>query len=799
MNHKILIAKFFIGLITSCMLIILPIGSIAQTTKPSSTVKQNYLSLKDGQILSSKDFKALIPTIEKYFENVHYELTSIGQEWTYYNGNLKVNSDFFNSKKFIIVNGNLMVDGIYYDDYGILIVLGDMQAKNIVTEYAFYVAGHLTVDGMLYASHNETIFEVGKKIKSKVFIDNDRNGNYKKIQSELTLIKDTALDRTLLEAARKLVPEFYVQNDWPAYSPNTKAKADSDDEKIYNIPAAFEVVDFIKNHSQILRSKVAAPAALLKSEIKIASNAATKDQLIKYTANPHLDILVAMLYASRHDLPNAAIVNLIKLKNDAVLQILARNEKLSPAFFNEISALSANATGELLAYHELNNVFIDKLIKHPNPLYRIEVAKYNSLNLKQLETLALDPSLEVRKALLNNQKFETNLKVINANIEVNDESLLTTLIEKNTRLNFSHYQKLASHTNVEIRRALAKNLTDPRLFLRYAKSTNEERLSVLRQLSLDNDVAVKAAALRGLSAKEQEQSLGNIQSIKRTALLKILAPNLKSKKLAHEIIYSNDDDLIYMLSINDYLNEDLQTQIIQVYIQQNANPRQELSDERYRTFLDISDALFNFDRAFPSATQKLSTYCFSHFFPPLICNIHLRNATLPISTLKNFSSIKDQRLKNDMFENIGTQPYATKEDLVLNGFISDTEVDKLIKGIAKYSESKFWFALSESNIKMANTIAAINVHTPIEALKKLEQSSTKNVSLELLKNPNCPIELKKKIILKENHFNPVQDIETDFYMNILNGKIKTKEKLSDYDKENLSTTLMHRYMAKQFY
>lgn len=45
---------------------------------------------------------------------------------------------------------------------------------------------------------------------------------------------------------------------------------------------------------------------------------------------------------------------------------------------------------------------------------------------------------------------------------------------------------------------------------------------------------------------------------------------------------------------------------------------------------------------------------------------------------------------------------------------------------------------------------------------------------------------------------PVQDIETDFYLNILNGKIKTKEKLSDYDKENLSTTLMHRYMPKQY-
>ena len=82
----------------------------------ASAAKTSYLSLKDGKSLSRKEFNALKPKISQYFESAEDDLDFDNQTWVYYKGNLKVNGNFFNSSKGIIVEGNLIVEGLYYDE-----------------------------------------------------------------------------------------------------------------------------------------------------------------------------------------------------------------------------------------------------------------------------------------------------------------------------------------------------------------------------------------------------------------------------------------------------------------------------------------------------------------------------------------------------------------------------------------------------------------------------------------------------------------------------------------------------------
>lgn len=53
-------------------------------------------------------------------------------------------------------------------------------------------------------------------------------------------------------------------------------------------------------------------------------------------------------------------------------------------------------------------------------------------------------------------------------------------------------------------------------------------------------------------------------------------------------------------------------------------------------------------------------------------------------------------------------------------------------------------------------------------------------------------------MLKKHNFSPINGVENVFYLNVLNGKIKTSKALTEFDKEGLSRTLIDRYMAEQF-
>lgn len=782
------------------LLTLVPLASTAQTSTATShaTTTGPFLSLKDGKVLNRKEFDALKPKITKHFEYVKDDLFLKKRPWVYYKGNLKVNGNFLNSYQNIIVEGDLIVEGLYYDKPSVLIVLGNMYAHNVVTEFPLYVTGNLNATGIVYPHFNDFGFEVGKQLSTKVLIISDRSAYYKSLKAEIKLFSEDYSEEANLEAARRLLPELYVRSfSEESILPEETGQAISEYE-FYGVPHADSVIAYTKKNSNVFREKPAsASATIFKKELAIASHLSTKNQLAKITANPNLDIYIAMNYASRNDLPDQAVMNLIQKKNEAVLQVLAHNHSLKLKFFDEISALSISATEDLVDHLNVKNSFLEGLLHHSNPLYRIALTKKSELDSKYLEALALDTSLEVRKSVLAIHQFETSQKVIDSNIGTKDDALLVDLIAYNKNFSFLHYEQLASNSSAKVRKALAENLTEPSLFLRYKKSTDAERLSILRKLSSDPDVKVKARALSGLTAKEQERALGSTNASNQTVLLELLAPNLKSKKLAQQIIESNNDELISYLAENNWLSEDVQNQIVQIYLKKFSNLKEKLSESQAQPINLVLTALLADNKTYPSVLEKLSNYCFGHLYPPSFC-YQLQNEKLTSLIIKKYASIQNKALKELMYEGIRNQAYASQAEILKTDLVDTAAYNKFVKKLSKKTESDFWIFLSEQKDGQNKETAAINVNTPLETLKKLEQSTHLFVSEELLDNPVVPAELKKKIMTKTKEFVYIKEVESDFYLNVLNGTIKTKRPLEETDKEDLSGILMRIYMLKQF-
>lgn len=766
-----------------------PITSIAQIS---------YLSLKDGKVLSRSEFDALKPKISKNFDQIIDELNFNYHNWVYYKGDLKVNGNFYNSEKGIIVDGNLIVDGLYYDNSSTLIVLGNMQAQNVVTEYSFFIDGNLTSNGFVYTHNNDYALEVTKKITTKVMINYDRSISYKSLQAEMRALSDDdeVENTSFIEMANQLAPELYIGNytyldSFPDESETIK------DFEFYDVPDSGSVIEFTKKNGNILRKSVTQSTANFNQQLAIASTKSTKNQLIKNTANSTIDTLVAMIYASRNDLPDEAISNLIKTKNDSVLQVLAANKKLKLKYFAEISDLSVNATKYLIVHKNATQSFIAGLVKHPNHKYRIAITKRYDLPLNQIEALALDSSLEVRKAIFLNQDFEKNQKVIDANIDSKDEELLLKLINKNVNFTLAHYNQLIANPNIEVRKQIGRNLIDSDLFASYTKSTEAERLTALKKLSKDKDLYVQAIGLAGVSAKEQEEAINNASSANKATLLRLIAPNVRSKKLALQIIDSNQFEAVRRLAFNDWLPEAIQHQLVSVYLEKNSTLKMKLSEKKDAEMQEFIDALFYRKNVFPSVLDKLSAYCFNHLYPPSACNT-LKTQTHTANTVKDFENIKNNDFKILMYESIYKQAYASSEQLIKAKLVNENGWNKFLKKQGKKTESEFWNFLSKTNEYIGNKAAAINVNTPIETLKKLEQINDREVVNGLLKNPIVSIESKKNIMLKNSVFEPIQGVENDFYLNVLKGKIKTKEGLSSSEESDLNTILMDRHMREQF-
>lgn len=796
MNHKILLTRFFIWLITSFIFLSLPIASNAQKSQLSASAKQHYLNLKDGQSLSRKEFNALKPKISQYFESAEDDLDFDNQTWVYYKGNLKVNGNFFNSNKGIIVEGNLIVEGLYYDEESALFVTGNMQAHNVASQYTFYVGSNLTSKGIVYAYYNDYSFEVGKNLISRVFINDDRGVNCQNIQSQFTIDGEDDSSKELLDLARNILPDLYIYNlTRSEFFPDKNQTLK--DYEFYDYPTIEAVINFTQKNTNIFREKTVS-ATVLNNELAIASTPANKNELIKITGNQKIDTLTAMFYASRNDLPDEVIRNLIQRKNDAVLQALALNPSLPIQYFNEISALSANATGHLLKHKKTTKAFIKSVVQHSNPLHRIEAAKNIELNPQYFETLAQDSSLDVRNAVFARTSFfEASPKVIEANINSSNDDILEMILAKNTYFKLAQYQQLAAHSSASVRNAVARNLSSESSFLRYKNTTEAERLIVLRHLSADADIRVKAAALAGLTAKEQEAAFNNTPKDQQLALLTILAPTLQSKKLAFQIIESKDDEAITQLVDNEWLSEDVITKIINTYIQKHSQLKDPANYDQDDEISPVMEPLLYGSFISSSNIEKISSYCFYNLYPPTFCNV-LARLTLPRKILDQISSIKNQALKVVLYNSLDTQTHATAAEIVEVKYSQLVGFNYFINIIRKISDTLFWYFLSESIVDDGPIIAAANSHTPIWILKNLARSSNEEVTNVLLQNPNLPIDLKKKIILKNNIFWSIGRIETDFYLNVLKGKIKTSKPLTDENKETLSTTLMNRTLAKQF-
>lgn len=769
----------------------------------SSTAETKYLSLQDGKTLSRKEFNALKPKLAKLFENAQEDdLEFDSQYWVYFKGNLKINGNFFNSDKGIIVDGNLIVDGLYHDDKdNALIVLGDMQAKNVVSHYSFFVNGNLTSDGIVYANRQEYVLEVNKNINTKVLIINNRLVLSKKINADITVDSEDTSEKELIDLAMLVVPELYINafifNGYFPYQGDT-----INSYKFNQIPHEASVIQYTKNNSKILRAQPATNVSDFKSQLVTASVKATTTELINASADKNTDILALMLYASRNDLPNQAVQNLIQKKNDAVLQLLAKNPNLLNNFFNEISALSANASSSLLTHKNVTDTFIDSVVNHQNPLWRVEASRNYDLKLKpqQIEALALDSSLEVRKAFFETTKFEVNQKILDRNVSLKDESLLLNLIDNN-RLNLSksHYEQLTVNTNAKIRKAIAKNLSSDVLFLRYKNTNDSERLLFLRQLSLDTDIEVKAIALKGLTAQDQEAAVKNSPNNNQAYLLNLIAPFVKSKKLAFQIIESKDLMAIQRLALNEWTSVEVQNKIVDLYIKKYPNFNKKLNETQEEEKEDMNlvmEYLFYGRKIHASTLEKMSSYCFEHDNPPKFCK-RLTRETHSRQTLQKYSSIKNADLKNHMYKELTTQPYATLDEIIKAIYSDSKEGYTIVTRLMMVSDTLFWNFLSDP-IRGKPEVAAVNVHTPIETLNKLGQSLRGEFSEELLKNPVVPLDTKNKIMLKKHNFLPINGVENAFYLNVLNGKIKTSKAITEFDKEGLSRTLMDRYMADQF-
>ena len=208
------------------------------------------------------------------------------------------------------------------------------------------------------------------------------------------------------------------------------------------------------------------------------------------------------------------------------------------------------------------------------------------------------------------------------------------------------------------------------------------------------------------------------------------------------------------------------------------------------------NSLLEDEKVFPSILEKVSNFCFNHLTPPDFCE-KLSRQILSSQTLKQFSSIKNTNLKEKMYQEIGSQPYAAKTDLVNAIAVEEFSYAKLLKKMLSSSENDFWIALSQLDEDKNLSMAAVNVHTPIETLKKLEKSSS-NLEDQLLRNPIYPVQLKQKLMLKNNIFLDIKELSTDFYTDVINLKIKTGFALSKSNKEEISSILMKRTMMKQF-
>lgn len=803
--------NFWLCLIKATLLLILPFAAIAQTSaNPNSSVvttvegsvnnklnNKDSLSLQDGKIMGRKEFNALKSKLGKLFETANENLNFDTREWVYYQGNLKINGNFLNSNKGIIVDGNLIIDGLYNDDNSALVVVGNMQAQNIVSKQAVFVTGDLTCNGIVFASFNKDVFEIGKTFSTNVLFNDNNVVSSKNLKAQFNIIKEDNSEKKLLELARHVKPELYLNNFYLYGSfPN---KDQSSDPYTFSLsPVPQSILEFTKINSNIFRQSIASEAAVLKNELAIASSVLPPKELIKNTANKKLDPLTAMVYASRTDLPDEAIQNLILTKNDAVLQVLSINSSLPFKFFNEISVLSINSSSKLMSHKRATDAFIKSMVKHNNPLYRVEAAKVYGLQPEHIISLALDNSLDVRKTIFARDNiFEVSPKIIDGNINMKDKTLLLSLINSNPLFTAAHYQILVNNPDVEIRIAIAKNITMEKLFGKFSKTNEQERLAVLRKLSKDTDLEVKAIALGDLTAKEQELAFENTPNNIKAAFIKKLAPKIKSKKLAFEIIESKQDESIQALALNLWMSEEIQNKIVDVYINKYSNFNQNQTESQADEMNSAMQALLNGQAIYASTLDKLSSYCFDHLYPPHFCK-QLTQKTLPSASLKKYPNIKNKALKKLMYESIEAQPYVTHTEIIYGLSGISSELKRLFKTRATLPENKFWTILSQSDLSEAHRVAAINVHTPIELLYQLEQSSSTDCSTELLRNPIVPIELKKKIILKKNIFWSIDAIETDFYLSVLNGTTKTEKEFSDEEKAMLSKTLMIRSMAEQF-
>ena len=243
-----------------------------------------------------------------------------------------------------------------------------------------------------------------------------------------------------------------------------------------------------------------------------------------------------------------------------------------------------------------------------------------------------------------------------------------------------------------------------------------------------------------------------------------------------------------------WLPEDIQTQIIEYYFKKVSNPNKKLSPEQKISLNYMMHSLLEDEKVFPSILEKMSTFCFNHLTPPDFCE-ELGTQILSSKTLKQFSSIKNAKFKEKMYREIDSQPYATQADLVNVISVREFSFANFLKRMLSLPDDDFWIALSELDVDNNLSVAAVNVHTPIEALKKMENSSS-NLEDELLRNPIYPVQLKQKLMLKENHYVDIKELNTDFYTNVVNLKIKTGFALSKSNKEEISSILMKRTMMK---
>ena len=651
--------------------------------------------------------------------------------WRIHRGDITLERPLSN-RHALIVEGSLRTPA--YDDNagrstGALIVTGNLALEHAICWGDTHVGGDLRATGLVYAYYNDHPFEVEGTVAARALLAFDKSARYTLantggIELDSDQIDETGMrDRALRE-----------------FAPLPVARALDDDPDLTTFLPEFDACcALIRQGAPVFRPSPAKPdlaerlAPVLAEEI----DSATLTNLLG------TDPLMDLLAAARPELSRTAQERLLATGDPDVLTRLAANAKAHPEVLAAIAARVSGSAANAAANPAAPASLLAQLAASPSVETRLGLVARRRLPAPLLAQLATDPQVSVRLALAENHgsflaAAEADRLAADANPEVR-----TAMANSRGVLSATRLRALASDSERPVRIAVARSLAEQ------ATTTCEPwiepgEIQALAVLLVRSEPPVMDA-FPALPVAEQETLIeGFIAKFGAEPTYRQVASTVVSEARMSVVLEGGDVEAITRLAENPRLPVALQRRLIawagRAPAPKPVDPR-DLASGR----ANVEDVLASMEGPAkavekllenpclsPSMLPDLARLCVAARGRPSYCDEFARRDHLPADLLDLLEPVLESWPLCVLHQ---TQATRGQVNRALPRWQDGREAEPLrreLRNLEKRPDPDWWTALSRSPHRELRLAAAVNVHTPVEALLRLAEDADEDVRGSLL-------------------------------------------------------------------